>query len=839
MKKTIYAVLPLLVALVMFWTGAGNEEAKVSMAAETLGDVTSDGTINQDDMDALVNHLLQGTEVDETNANVDAEEGLDVRDVMRYQRYIYYQTVDTSWFDTSKSEFTIENGQQLYGLAKIVKEGAYATTLGKTFTLADDVIINARGCDWKTPGMSFANEGLVLSWTPIGTSSQPFRGNFNGGGHTIAGIYTEGTDRQGLFGAAFRSENKGGNIGNFDLKDTYIKSTGAFNGSVVGIFRGNITSVYSDATIEVDCSGGDNISTGGMIGYMNDQNTTIENCWYAGKLTTNARTAGGLVGYYATAFNLTINNCLVSGTLRTEIPTTSTSAFMNASLGGFVGRSNNSATNVSVTNSLFVGSLEQSEYTDSTHRGRSCIGQFFGQLNASNLTVTVTNSYGLTTGGGICGWVDNATINGTTHSGTNGGLNGSCQKTLDSLKVSNTSLGLNANVWKDTTTSAVLLLNGNEDDRVRLDITWYDPTVTATTTYTLNTKEQLYGLSYLNNHRADGLFSAKTICLGADITVNNGTVDEWKVNDFENVVTWQPVGTTNPFRGSFNGNGHTISGLYINGAGKQSLFGNAYDSTIEDFKLVNSYIKSSGVWNASVAGNFRGTVRDVYSDVIIDIETGATSPTNYETGGIVARLDNTSTFENCWYAGDITTDGSGTGGIVGICATANTLTIKNCLVSGILTAKINDTRDTTDNPLTNAGLGGLVGKAATAGSTLNFETSLFTGWIVTDNTNLNGKSYSHVGRMLGQLGTGTSAGGLITKNSYCVNNSTQNVVGYIDSGLVNLDGDTFSGWNYAKVQTLSIDNLRVDNTALGLDASVWQDVEDDTPILVYFKDMVQ
>ena len=58
-------------------------------------------------------------------------------------------------------------------------------------------------------------------WLPIGTSSSPFKGTFNGNGHTISGLFINrsSTDYVGLFGYI-----QGATIQNLNINATYIKA---------------------------------------------------------------------------------------------------------------------------------------------------------------------------------------------------------------------------------------------------------------------------------------------------------------------------------------------------------------------------------------------------------------------------------------------------------------------------------------------------------------------------------------------------------------------------------------------------------------------------------------
>jgi len=98
---------------------------------------------------------------------------------------------------------------------------------------------------------------------------------------------------------------------------------------------------------------------------------------------------------------------------------------------------------------------------------------------------------------------------------------------------------------------------------------------------------------------------------------------------------WIPIGTIyNTFKGTFEGNGHKITGLYINSEENyQGLFG--YNSgTIKNVSLENSYIQSTGNYIGGITGCN-------YDKAIIEnCHNGAEISGNYNVGGITGGNNN-------------------------------------------------------------------------------------------------------------------------------------------------------------------------------------------------------
>ena len=108
-------------------------------------------------------------------------------------------TVDTSWYDdntTDTDEFTISDSADLAGLAELVNEGNNFS--GKTIKLGADIDLGGK------------------EWTPIGNSTNSFKGVFEGNKHTISNLFINSPTKSniGLFGVT-----QSGEVKNFILKN--------------------------------------------------------------------------------------------------------------------------------------------------------------------------------------------------------------------------------------------------------------------------------------------------------------------------------------------------------------------------------------------------------------------------------------------------------------------------------------------------------------------------------------------------------------------------------------------------------------------------------------------
>lgn len=99
------------------------------------------------------------------------------------------------------------------------------------------------------------------------------------------------------------------------------------------------------------------------------------------------------------------------------------------------------------------------------------------------------------------------------------------------------------------------------------NIDWYSSDKSGNE-YTISSANELAGIAYLVNTGKEDFFGKK-INLECDVFLNNkASIESWKEVQPKNV--WEPIGVCNSrwdgtrsFKGHFNGNNHTIFGMYI------------------------------------------------------------------------------------------------------------------------------------------------------------------------------------------------------------------------------------------------------------------------------------
>ncbi len=218
----------------------------------------------------------------------------------------------------------------------------------------------------------------------------------------------------------------------------------------------------------------------------------------------------------------------------------------------------------------------------------------------------------------------------------------------------------------------------------------YEPPELKDGVYQIKNYANLYWFSALvNGTLTDGTAqntSANAVLVN-DITVNS-------IANTGNYLVWTPIGSpTNKYIGTFDGQGHKITGLYFDDASAEyvGLFG-VSNGTIKNVGVIGSYFNGKecvgGVcgrnygtivncYNTStvngvssvggiVGSNFGGEIRNCYN-------TGAISVSNYGAGGI-AGYNYYATIMNCYSSAAI----SAPADVGGICGASDHGTANNC-----------------------------------------------------------------------------------------------------------------------------------------------------------------
>ena len=162
-----------------------------------------------------------------------------------------------------------------------------------------------------------------------------------------------------------------------------------------------------------------------------------------------------------------------------------------------------------------------------------------------------------------------------------------------------------------------------------------------------------------------------------------GTSYEWQIVKLAadiNIGTGDMVGTDEqPFKGTFDGGGHTITcDINNNGANYTAPFAYIQDATIMNVKVAGSV--KGGDHSAGLVGSANGT------NTIKNCQVAATvSSSKTHCGGVLGMSLSTAstTISNCLFSGDISGTATTQAGILcGWTESGGTATISNCLADG-------------------------------------------------------------------------------------------------------------------------------------------------------------
>ncbi len=229
------------------------------------------------------------------------------------------------------------------------------------------------------------------------------------------------------------------------------------------------------------------------------------------------------------------------------------------------------------------------------------------------------------------------------------------------------------------------MISVGADGAITPDTTWYDESATE---YHLQDAADLYGFGTLvNAGYATNDFSGKTVYLDADINMN----PNWSASSNTAAPNLWKTGN---FHGTFDGQGHTISGLYVTkdsaSGGRIGLFRYiANGAVVRNLTIANSKFTTNAQQVGAIAGQTNSdsgagdgsvdatnVIENVYVGVDVIVEN-----TNGPAGGIVGGMSKNLKVSNSVFAGSVSSKTDYAGGIVAF-GNSKTVTIENCVNMG-------------------------------------------------------------------------------------------------------------------------------------------------------------
>lgn len=559
-------------------------------------------------------------------------------------------------------------------------------------------IYSAKGLQWLAEqvngGDNFSGKTVTLTadidlenaeWTPIGTTDNPFAGKFDGGSKIISNLTVNSPEEafKGLFGRLVTP----GTISNVNINNAAVTGYDEVGAIVGSAYTGSVSNCHVSGDIAIE----GHYHVGGITGYGY---ATISNCSVIGnagsyvkgtymKADFEGDAVGGIIGYAAeknSAEAKVISECSavidVIGTRK---------------VGGIAGQCGKDANVYGCTFSGNVSTNADETYI-AANAGKIMVGGLVGELTGSSLFIKNSTV------------AEGSTVTGVDAKTTGAILGGSRTAGYALTEENNTATGV-------TVTPG----GGNETVAEGIELA-------SDGTYNIVSAAGVKSLAELVN--AGDNFEGKTIVLTADANLGG--------------EEWMPIGngtrsgqtyTGNAFKGTFDGNGKTISGLKIterSGKAAAGLFGVLDGGTVKNVTLEVDIDVASNA-NELAAG----CVGLLTNNGLVENVTVSGSVKSGETAaGIVSRVIKSGTVRNCHNHATISGTAHNAGGIVGAAYYDNEgMTIESCTndgavsgtyavggIAGLSVAEVKNCSNSATITGNGTSVGGVIGEQQNAGS---------------------------------------------------------------------------------------------------------------------------
>lgn len=634
------------------------------------------------------------------------------------------------WYD-------ITNAGQLYWFAHKVNTGSPAIN-GR---LSNDIIVNSQVLDQE--GNLITDSASLRQWEPIGFYNglwAEYNGEFDGNGHTISGLYFNDSqlDLVGLFGII-----RGAIIKNLTLSDSYINGQSMVGGICGFNMGGTITNCTNKAIVKAQIGIGGGIcgSNSGTItsslnvgkldcvygagGICGNNSGTVSQCSNKGTVSVQMEAAGGICAINVGTIEKSFNLSKIAG---------------HSTVGGICGNNEKSAilkncysigeiTGVFDYGAIFGSSLitvQQCYYyagaIPDDVREADKAGQLYGMPMESFESGEVCYKLNGKSSNSDVIWRQNLeTDSCPSFAGNIVYKCGSflCENIDDDAHYSNVDEGL-------------VVGSHNYVNGICTYCNSYQPVVPVveggTVWYDIANMGQLYSFAEMVNSN-DPTINGRLV---ADVIVNDGGLfdndgepcgaqynywnDRFAGIDNDKPIEWTPIGCQDgnsivDYSGTFDGQGHSISGLFYNNTSQPyvGLFGRISGATIKNVGVKNSVIVANARVAALCGFSFNSNISkchadssfvygfgsyvsaicgDAFSSTIVNCYALNTKEGGSDrTGGIAGEMDENSTMYNCYVNGRFFDKEGYNGAVLGCDPPVETVNVMgNCFYNSELTS---------------------------------------------------------------------------------------------------------------------------------------------------------
>lgn len=525
--------------------------------------------------------------------------------------------------------YEIDTVEELYWFAGYIN-GTETPAEGEgtiNAVLTEDIVINNKTMLNEDGSLAVADTSTLVPWTPIGNTVSEnsgfggpvefFGGVFDGQGHTISGLYykeIDGTITGGLFGSVK------GTVKRVGLVNSYIENNGDYTGGICGYVHGNgtILGCYNAATVE-----GSGICGSFFSG-------TISHCYNAGVIGLNvsSRACGisGPTGNNYDGWIATLRYCV----------TETEDAYYN------LGKNVN-AEDVYVGGYITEERLGNGELTYILN-GRVSADEenaelYWYQTLGSDIAPVINTSHEKIYEDGAC--ANNPVLRLYTntdrtpaHEYTKNGV--LCDYCYD----------IHPEKVDELVENGVWQIDSAEDLYLFSEYYNYYACYTSEEDTESDAPAYVDAILLADIDLNPAMEGADLVTVGTDGSLTDAETGDWR--------EWTPIGKKRVYTGTFDGNGHVISHMFIDQP-ESSVWGFIGDgeagTVVKDLGIRDSYIRGSRILGSILAGE--GTVTRCFSNCTLVSDFYTTNSTSEAHYYYVGGISPYGTIESCYYDGRI------------------------------------------------------------------------------------------------------------------------------------------------------------------------------------------